>query len=109
MHLILRNRLPPSAAKRSIHVRVLDARGRATHAGAEVRAYDSGSGRLLAARLVDSGSGYDAQNDMGVAFGFAAATPVDIEVIWPGSGRRNAAKQPKVQPNGQTIRASAGR
>ena len=102
-HLILRNRLPVAAARRSIHVRVLDARSRATRAGAEVRAYDSSSGKLIGARLVDSGSGYDAQSDMPVSFGFPTSAAVDIEVIWPGSGRRTAVKQSKILPQGQTI------
>lgn len=104
MHLILRNRLDDRDAKRSLHVTVVDARGRAIRAGAEVRVYESGSRRLLGARLVDSGSGYNAQNDMPASLGFAARTPVEVEVVWPGSGRRNSARQPNVLPNGQVIR-----
>jgi hypothetical protein len=85
-------------------VSVVDARGRATRAGAEVLVYESGTRKLLGARLVDTGSGYDAQNDMPVSFGFADKTPVDVDVVWPGSGRRSTIRQSKVLPNGQTIR-----
>jgi hypothetical protein len=64
MHLVLRNTLPRADAARGLHVRVVDGRGRATRAGAEVRVFAAGTSRLVGARLVDSGSGYDAQNDI---------------------------------------------
>jgi hypothetical protein len=67
---------------------VLDARGRATRAGAEVHVFAAGTRRRLGSRLVDTGSGYNAQNDMPVHFGLADLTPVDVEVVWPGNGRR---------------------
>src|SRR6185436_6942906 len=47
MHLILRNLLPADDARRFVRVRVLDSRGRATLAGAEVRVFAAGSQRLL--------------------------------------------------------------
>ena len=89
MHGIWRNMLAPRDAARSLMVRVLDASGRATRAGAEVRVYSAGTRRLLGTRIVDTGSGYNAQNDMPVRFGLPTLAPVDIEVVWPGSGRRN--------------------
>ena len=85
--LVLRNMLPPVAARRSIRVRVTDARGHAVRAGAEVRVYQSGTRLLLGARPVDSGSGYNAQNDIPLHFGIASAGRVDIEVTWPGGSR----------------------
>lgn len=88
MHLVLRNRLDPDVARRSLAVRVLDARGRTTRAGAEVRVYASGTRRLLAMRLVDSGSGYNAQNDIPVHVALPTTAPVDVEVTWPVGGRR---------------------
>ncbi len=88
MHQILRNNLIEDVAARSIKVRVLDANGRATRAGAEVRVYAAGTRRLLATRLVDTGSGYNAQNDMAVQVGLPSTGLVDVEVTWPGSGRR---------------------
>lgn len=89
MHLVLRNRLPAADARRALHVRALDAAGRATLAGAEVRVFAAGSTRLLGARLVDAGSGYDAQNDMPVHVGIPAGVGrVDVQLIVPRGGRR---------------------
>ena len=88
MHLLLRNLLPAADARRSIGIRVVDSRRRATRAGAEVRVYGAGTRRLIGARLVDSGSGYDAQNDMPVRVGLGRAGRADVEVTWPGGGRR---------------------
>lgn len=98
MHFVLRNALPPDAAARSLHVRVVDANGRATRAGAEVRLYSAGTRRLLGTRLVDTGSGYNAQSDMPVHFGLPSSEPVDVEVIWPGSGRRLVSRAAGVIP-----------
>jgi hypothetical protein len=96
--LLLRNMLAPEVARRSLHVRVLDHAGRATRAGAEVRLYTRGTQRLLAARLVDSGSGYDAQNDVPVHFGLAATDAVDVQVTFPAAGRRQVAWARNVTP-----------
>lgn len=89
MHLVLRNDLPAADAARGLHVRVLDAAGHATLAGAEVRVYAAGSTRLVGARLVDAGSGYDAQNDMPVHIGVPANVGrVDVQIVVPRNGRR---------------------
>ena len=88
MHLLLRNLLASADSTRSLHVRLVNGRGRAIHAGAEVRVYAAGTRRLLGARLVDSGSGYDAQSDVPVHFGVAGEPRVDIEVTVPAAGRR---------------------
>jgi hypothetical protein len=86
-HSVLRNMLPEAAARRSITVRVVNAAGQATRAGAVVRVYAAGTRRLLATRLVDSGSGYNSQNDMPVHVGLATMAPVDVEVQWPAAGK----------------------
>ena len=91
MHLLLRNLLPPDGA-RALHVRVTDTRGRAVRAGAEIRVFAAGTRRLLAARLVDAGSGYDAQNDMPEHIGVGAAARVDVEVTWPAAGTRSVTR-----------------
>ena len=96
MHYILRN--GTVAAPRSIKVRVLDSRGRATRAGAEVHVYAAGTRRLLATRLVDTGSGYNAQNDIPVQVGLPALDPVDVEVTWPANGRRQITVVRGVRP-----------
>ena len=86
--LLLRNELGARAARQSISVRVLDRRGRATRAGAEVRVYLAGTRRVLATRLVDSGSGYNSQSDLPVHIGLADLGRVDVQVIFPARGRR---------------------
>jgi hypothetical protein len=88
MPLLFRNQLPGPGARRGLHVRVVNAHGRATLAGAEVRIYARGTRRLLGARLVDSGSGYNAQNDISVHIAVPAKARVDIEVTYPAAGRR---------------------
>ncbi len=75
MHLLLINRLVAPAASRSIFVRVLDGAGRATRAGAEVRVFAAGTRRLLGTGLVDTGSGYNAQNDLPVHIGLPTTGP----------------------------------
>ena len=89
MHLVIRNDLPAADARRGLHVRVLDAAGRATLAGTEVRVFAAGTTRLVGARLVDAGSGYDAQNDMPIHVGIpAGVSRVDVQLIVPRGGRR---------------------
>lgn len=102
-HLVMRNMLASADAARGLHVRVVDATGRATRAGAEVRAFAAGSTRIIGARLVDSGSGYDAQSDMPVHVGVPPnVSRVDVQVIFPSGGRRIAVWQRGVLP-GRTI------
>lgn len=87
MHLVLRNRTPsPEVA--ALRVRVLDQNGRATRQGAEVRVYRGGSRELLGLRVVDGGSGYNAQSDHPVHLGVGRTRRVDVEVTWPARGRR---------------------
>lgn len=49
-HALYRNLLPPDRAKRSVEVMLLDARGRATRAGSEVRVTGRGRERFSAPR-----------------------------------------------------------
>jgi hypothetical protein len=97
-HPLLRNALAAANARRSLQVMVLDARGRATRAGAEVRVYEAGTRRLLGTRLVDSGSGYDSQNVAPVHFGLPALSPVDVEVTIPAKGTRRTGRMTAVDP-----------
>jgi hypothetical protein len=98
MHFIFRNALATPAAGRSVRVQVVDSTGRATRAGAEVRAFAAGTRRLVAMRLIDTGSGYNAQNDMPVTLGLPSMDPVDIEISWPANGRRVTSVIPNVRP-----------
>lgn len=97
-HTLLHNVLPPAVARRSLQIRVVDAQGRATRAGAEVRIYAAGTNRLLGMRLVDTGSGYDSQSDMPVHFGLASMAAVDVEVVVPANGKRTSTKVRRINP-----------
>ena len=98
MHSLLRNDLNSGTARRSLSVSVEDAQGHALLAGAEVRLYTAGPHRLIGTRLVDTGSGYDAQNVMPVHFGLPSEAAVDIEVIFPHGGKRPVTRVPGVDP-----------
>ncbi len=102
-HAVFANELPADVAQRSLSVRVLDARGRATRAGAEVRVYAAGTRRLLATRLVDAGSGYDAQSDVAVHVGLPEGGRVDVEVTWPSAGARAVTRRAGVAVNGRDV------
>jgi hypothetical protein len=103
MHLVLLNRLADADARRSLKVRVIDGRGRATRTGAEVRVYAAGTKRLLATRLVDTGSGYNAQNDIPVHVGLALVGRVDLEVTYPAAGRQRTARLRNVAPSAAVV------
>jgi hypothetical protein len=99
MHHLLENRLPSTLAARSLQVRVLDEAGRATRPGAEVRVYAAGSDRLLGTRLVDTGSGYDAQSDLPLHFGLDDHDgPVDIAVTVTTTGGRVTGRLDGIDP-----------
>jgi VCBS repeat protein len=105
MHLLLRNRLAVPAARRSLFVRVVDGRGRATRAGAVVRVFAAGTRRVLAAGLVDTGSGYNAQHDLPLHVGLASEAAVDVEATFPAAGRKATAIARGIRP-GRTISLS---
>jgi hypothetical protein len=88
-HFLFRNDLPAAVAGRSIQVLVLDARGHYTRAGSEVRVFRAGTSELLGLRLVDTGSGYNAQNAKAVHIGLTGWDRVDVEVTtMSNEGRR---------------------
>jgi hypothetical protein len=73
----------------SLSVDVVDARGRHTRSGAEVRVYAAGTRRLLSSALVDTGGGYCSQNLMPVHVATPGGPRVDVEVTtMSASGRR---------------------
>lgn len=102
-HALLSSVLPAATARRSLRLRVLDDRGLATRAGAEVRVYAAGTRRLLATRLVDAGSGYDAQSDAPAHIGLPTADPVDVEVTWPAAGERQVFRWSRVPVDGRRV------
>ena len=102
-HAMLANVLSDSVARRSLSIRVVDGHGHATRAGAEVRVYAGGTRRVLATRLVDAGSGYDAQSDLPVHIGLPTTEPVDLEIAWPAAGHRRIARRLGVRLDGRRI------
>jgi len=79
-HYLFRNDLPADVAGRSIQVLVLDAKGHYTRSGSEVRVYRTGTNDLLGLRMVDTGSGYNAQNAKPVHIGLREWGAVDVHV-----------------------------
>lgn len=102
-HFVFRNLLPRARAAKSLSVMVLDAKGRFTQAGAEVRLYTR-SGRILGAAQVSTGGGYNAQGATPVHFGVPDAANVTVEVTFMGAGGRQVQRIPNVP-----IRAYAGK
>jgi hypothetical protein len=98
MHHLVQNLLRPEYAWHSLQVRVLDGAGHATRPGAEVRIFAAGSDRLLGTRLVDTGSGYDAQSDLPVHFGVPGGQPVDVEITVLVRGRRPSIRLENIDP-----------
>lgn len=96
-HALLRNELPEDR-RRSLQVLVVDGEGHATRAGAEVRLYDTATGRLLGTRLVDTGAGYDSQSVLPVHFGLPHPGPVDVVVTFPAGGTPITTRLEDVDP-----------
>jgi hypothetical protein len=93
-HYVIRNLLPAERARRSLQVMLLDAEGRHTRAGSDIRLYAAGTDRLLGTRIVESGSGYCSQNVIPVHFGLGEEGPVDVEfTTLTGQGRKVARLQ----------------
>lgn len=97
-HPLYRNLLPPRDAARSLQVAVVDATGRATRAGSEVRVFAAGTRRLLGLRLVDTGGGYDSQGVTPVHVALPSMARVDVEVTTIGARGRSITRLPSVDP-----------
>jgi hypothetical protein len=102
-HALFASVLPDSVSRRAVKVRVLDARGRATRAGAEVRAYAAGTRTLLGMALVDAGSGYDSQSEAPVLIALPRAGRIDLEITWPSGSRREVTRRPGIRPDARSI------
>ena len=98
-HYLFRNRLPPDRARRSIQVQVVDAHGRHTRAGSEVRVYAPGTRKVLGGRLVDTGSGYCSQSVIPVHLGLPVDGKVDVEVTAMTKAGRKVTRVANVDPN----------
>ena len=98
-HYLFRNKLPPDRARRSIQVQVVDAHGRHTRAGSEVRVYAPGTRKVLGGRLVDTGSGYCSQSVIPVHLGLPVDGKVDVEVTAMTKAGRKVTRVANVDPN----------
>jgi len=98
MHHLVQNLLRPEFAWHSLQIRVLDGDGHATRAGAEVRIFEAGTDRLLGTRIVDTGSGYDAQSDLPVHFGIPGGQPVDVKITVFTRGQRRTIELDDIDP-----------
>jgi hypothetical protein len=102
-HYLFRNVLPAEKARRSVQVMVVDAKGRHTCAGAEVRVYAPGTRTVLGGRLVDSGGGYCSQSIVPVHIGLPsdgkADGKVDVEVTRMTKAGRKVTRVANVDPN----------
>ena len=97
-HFLFRNTLPEEAKTRSLAVLVLDAQGRFTQTGAEVRLFDA-RGRVIASRQLVSGGGYNSQRTGPVHIGLASLAPVTVEVTFMGAKGRTTQRIPNVRPS----------
>lgn len=94
-HFLFRNLMPRGLARQSLQVTVLDAKGRHTQAGAEVRVYGAG-GKLLGTGQVSTGGGYGSQGATPVHFGLPGTRQVTVEVTFMGPGGRKVQRLAKV-------------
>jgi hypothetical protein len=100
MHHVFRNLLPATDGSHWLRVRVIDGRRRSTLPGAEVRVFVAGTRTVVTAQLVDSGSGYDSQNDIPIHVGLGTTGAYDIEITYPGGGERKVSRVRSVKPRG---------
>jgi len=98
-HYLFRNMLAADRARRSLQVRVVDAHGRHTHAGSEVRVFAPGTRRVLGGRIVDTGSGYCSQSVVPVHIGLPIDGKVDVEVTSMTKAGRKVTRVAGVDPN----------
>lgn len=86
---IYENRSPDPKHRGSILVAAKDPKGLFLTPGAEVRLFD-GKGRLMGARLMDTGGGYNSQSAMPVHFATLGLRRVTVEVTFlTPTGRRS--------------------
>ena len=102
-HFLFRNLLPKAKAGQSLQVTVLDAKGHATQAGAEVRIYGA-AGKLLGTGQVSTGGGYGSQGSTPVHFGLPGAPKVTVEVTFMSAAGRKVQRVEKVD-----VKAYAGK
>lgn len=96
-HFLFRNTSADAVKRRSLSVMVLDAKGHQTRFGAEVRIYD-GAGKILGARQVLTGGGYNSQRAAPVHFGLARLEHVRVDVTFMTRAGRKVVSVKDVDP-----------
>ena len=102
-HFLFRNLLPKAKARQSLQVTVLDAQGRYTQQGAEVRVLTS-AGKLLGTGQVSTGGGYGSQGATPVHFGLPGLSRVTVEVTFMSTTGRKTQRVERVD-----VKAYAGK
>ena len=97
-HYVIRNLLPPDQAARSLKVMVLNEKGLHTRAGTEVRLYTTDTRQLLGTRMIETGSGYNAQSVLPAHFGLPRQQNVDVEITLMTKGGRKTVVLKDVDP-----------
>ncbi len=97
-HYVIRNLLPADGAARSLKVMVLNERGIHTRAGTEVRLFAADTRQLLGTRILETGSGYNAQSVVPVHFGVPGGGAVDVEITLMTKGGRKTLLIEDVDP-----------
>jgi hypothetical protein len=98
-HYVIRNLLPPDQASGSLKVMVLNQRGIHTRAGTEVRLFTPGTRHLLGTRIIETGSGYNAQSVRPAHFGIPGQGTVDVELTLMTKGGRRIVLIEAVDPS----------
>jgi FG-GAP-like repeat len=83
-HALLRNVRSPESLARTLRILVVDGAGAPTRAGTTVRIMDTDARTVLATRMVDAGSGYNAQSILPLLFSLPDHDLVTIAVTTPG-------------------------
>jgi len=97
-HYVIRNVLPPGQAAGSLKVMVLNERGIHTKAGTEVRIFAAGTRQLFGTRIIETGSGYNAQSVVPAHFGIPGGGMVDVEITLMSKEGRKTLLMEDVDP-----------
>ncbi|UTW54728.1 CRTAC1 family protein [Kordiimonas sp. SCSIO 12610] len=78
--LINRDTIKSETGAHFLKILLLDADGRYTRQGDEIRVFDHKTSRVIGTKIIDTGGGYISQNMQPVHFGLGEVEKVDVEV-----------------------------